>query len=232
MPNLSNTSELTLLYVEDDNELREQFVRILKPKFKEIYEASDGLQALEEYEQYSPDMMVVDINLPHIDGLEVIEKVRKHDKTTPIVILSAYSDQEKLLRAIKLGLSEYLIKPVPHKKLLTLLESMALINQTKIEEKNIIILHNGYFWKKKEKMLCYGDESIPLTKREIIFLELMVKQVDNIVAISSITNLIWEDEESQIAYSSLSHLLKRLKKKLPEELIDNIYGEGYRITSS
>ena len=81
-------------------------------------------------------------------------------------------------------------------------------------------------------MLCYGDEVIPLTKREIIFLELMVKQVDNIVAISSITNLIWENEESQIAYSSLSHLLKRLKKKLPEELIENIYGEGYRITSS
>jgi len=228
---MRNTSELTLLYVEDDNELREQFVRILKPKFKEIYEASDGLQALEQYEQYTPDMMLVDINLPKIDGLEVIERVRKHDKTTPIVILSAYSDQEKLLRAIKLGLSEYLIKPVPHKKLLALLDKMALMNKVAIEEKNIIVLKSDFFWKKKEKMLCYGDESIPLTKREIIFLELMVKQVDNIVAISSITNLIWENEESQVAYTSLSHLLKRLKKKLPEELVENIYGEGYRITS-
>jgi DNA-binding response OmpR family regulator len=228
---MNNTSELTLLYVEDDEELRKQFMRVLKPKFKEIYEASDGVHALEQYAQYSPDMMLVDINLPKVDGLEVIEKVRKHDKTTPIVILSAYSDQEKLLRAMTLGLSKYLIKPVPHKKLLSLLESMALINQTKMEEKNIIVLKNGYFWKKKEKILCYGDESIPLTKREIIFLEFMVKQVDEIVSFISIANLIWEDEESQIAYSSLSHLLKRLKKKFPEELIDNIYGEGYRITS-
>ena len=229
---MSNTAELTLLYVEDDNELREQFVRILKPKFKEIYEASNGLEALEKYELYTPDMMLVDINLPKIDGLEVIETVRKHDKTTPIVILSAYSDQEKLLRAIKMGLSEYLIKPVAHKKLLALLDNMALINKTAIEDKNVIVLKSAYFWKKKEKMLCYGDEVIPLTKREIIFLELMVKQVDNIVAISSITNLIWENEESQVAYTSLSHFLKRLKKKLPEELIENIYGEGYRITSS
>jgi len=228
---MSNTNELTLLYVEDDDQLRKQFARILKPNFKEIYEASDGLQALEKYEEHSPDMMIVDINLPHIDGLEVIERVRKHDKTTPVVILSAYSDQEKLLRAIKLGLSEYLIKPVPHKKLLALLDKLALMYKAAIEEKNVILLKSDYFWKKKEKMLCYGDEIISLTKREIIFLELMVKQIDTIVTIPTITNLIWENEESQTAYTSLSHLLKRLKKKLPEELIENIYGEGYRITS-
>ena len=228
---MRNTRELTLLYVEDDEELREQFMRILKPKFKKIYEASNGLEALEKYEQYSPNMMLVDINLPKIDGLEVIEKVRKYDKTTPIVILSAYSDQEKLLRAMPLGLSKYLIKPVPHKKLLTVLDNMALMYKTTIEEKNVIVLKSDYSWKKKEKVLCYADESVPLTKREIIFLEFMVKQVDSIVTFDSISNLIWEDEESATAYSSLSHLLKRLKKKLPEELIDNIYGEGYKITS-
>ena len=228
---MSDLRELTLLYVEDDTELREQFMRILKPEFKEVYEAPDGVQALEQYEQYSPDMMLVDINLPKIDGLEVIEKIRKFDLTTPVVILSAYSDQKKLLRAIRLGLSEYLIKPVPHKKLLTVLNDMAATYKIQLEDKNIIVFKSGYYWKKKEKILYYGDEIIPLTKREIIFLEFMVKQVDEIVTFFSIANLIWEDEESHIAYSSLSHLLKRLKKKLPEELIENIYGEGYRIPS-
>jgi len=229
---MSKLNELTLLYVEDDAELREQFVRILRPKFKEVYEASDGLQALKLYEQYTPKMMVVDINLPKLDGLEVIESVRKYDRTTPIVILSAYSDQGKLLRAMKLGLSEYLIKPVPHKKLLTVLDDMALNYQAEIEENNLIMLQNDYFWKKEERALCHGDDIIPLTKRERAFLGLMVKHVDIIVTFSSISNLMWENEESQIAYSSLSHLLKRLKKKLPDELIENIYGEGYRIASS
>ena len=229
---MSRLSELTLLYVEDDAELRAQFVRILKPKFKEVYEASDGIQALELYEQHTPKMMVVDINLPKLDGLEVIESIRKCDKTTPIIILSAYSDQEKLLRAIKLGLSEYLIKPVPHKKLLSVLDDMALNYQAEIEENNLIMLQNDYFWKKEERALFHGDEIIPLTKRERIFLGMMVNHVDTIVAFSSILNLMWENEESQVAYSSLSHLLKRLKKKLPDELIENIYGEGYRITSS
>jgi len=228
---MSKTNQLTLLYVEDDHALREQFIRILRPKFKEIYEAVDGVEALEKYEAYSPDMMLVDINVPKIDGLEVIDLVRKDDKNIPIVILSAYSDQKKLLSAIKLGLSEYLIKPVPHKKLLTVLEDMALNYELKEKERNVILLQNDYSWKKEEKTLCYLDEIIPLTKRERIFLEFIVRQVDKIVVFSSIANLMWENEESQVAYSSLSHLLKRLKKKLPEELIENIYGEGYRITS-
>ena len=224
-------SDLTLLYVEDDKELREQFVRILKPKFKEIFEASDGVEALEQYACHTPDIMLVDINLPKIDGLEVIERVRKNDKDTPIVIVSAYSDQKKLLKAITLGLSDYLIKPVPHKKLLALFENILVIKKENLEEKNVILLENDYFWRKKEKILCHGEEIIPLTKREIIFLELMVKKVNQIVTFITIANLIWEDEESQVAYSSLSHLLKRLKKKLPKELIENIYGEGYRIRS-
>ncbi len=229
---MSQTNELTLLYVEDDNELREQFIRILRPKFKEIYEASDGVEAIEKYEKHAPDMMLVDINIPKIDGLEVIELLRKSDKNIPIVILSAYSDQKKLLRAMTLGLSQYLVKPVPHKKLLALLEEMASLYEKKIkDEKNRLTLQNGYFWKKEERVLCYHDETIPLTKREKILLEFMMQQLNKVVTFDSITNLIWEDEEHSVAYSSLSHLLKRFRKKLPEELIENIYGEGYKVTS-
>ena len=228
---MPKTNELTLLYVEDDRELRAQFVRILKPKFKKVYEASNGLEALAKYEALSPDMMLVDINIPKVDGLEVIELIRKLNKDIAIVILSAYSDQKKLLSAIKLGLSEYLIKPVPHKKLMTVLDDMAFKYSNHCDNKNLIVLKNHYTWKIEEKSLYCHDKIISLTKREIIFLEFMVKQADTTVPFISISNLLWEDEESQVAYSSLSHLLKRLKKKLPEELIENIYGSGYRITS-
>ena len=225
------TNDLTLLYVEDDAALREQFVRVLKSRFKELYEAADGKQALELYKEYSPDMIIVDINLPYIDGLEVIEKIRKSDETTPVVIMSAYSDQEKLFKAVKLGLSDYLIKPVPLKKLFTVLDSMALKYKNKIDINNLIHLRNDYIWKKEEKELSFLDETISLTKRERMLLEFMMQQLNRVVIFESITELIWEDEEYSVAYSSLSHLLKRLRKKLPKELIENIYGEGYRITS-
>jgi len=228
---MSKLNTLTLLYVEDDLELREQFVRILRPKFKDIYEASDGRETLEKYKESSPDMMLVDINIPKIDGLEVVETIRKSNKAIPIVILSAYSDQKKLLKAITLGLSEYLIKPVPYKKLLALFEEMALSCEKKIDEKNIILLQNDYSWQKEEKILLHRNETISLTKRERILLEFMTQQLNRVITFDSITNLIWEDKAYDVAYSSLSHLLKRLKKKFPEELIENIYGEGYRIAS-
>jgi len=187
---MHNIRELTLLYVEDDEVLREQFMRVLNPRFKQTYEASDGAQALEKYEQYHPDMMLVDINLPIIDGLEVIERIRENDKDTPIIVLSAYSDQEKLLRAIKLGLADYLVKPVPHKKLLALLEETAFGYATRREKNNIILLRNNYSWKKEEKILSYSGETIPLTKREILLLDLLIERIDKITTPDIIKHLL------------------------------------------
>ncbi len=228
---MSKIHDLTLLYVEDDDDLREQFVRILKNKFRSIIEASNGIEALEMYRKHKPDMMLVDINIPKIDGLEVIKMIRVNDEEMPIAILSAYSDQDKLLTAIKCGLSDYLIKPVPYKKLLNLLNDM-VDKSIKCKHKNsVVLLQNGYIWNKAGRTLLYEKESIALTKRERIFLEYMVGQLDKVVTFDDIANLLWEEEESYVAYSSLSHLLKRLRKKLPEGLIENIYAEGYRIPS-
>jgi DNA-binding response OmpR family regulator len=224
-------NDLTLLYVEDDAALREQFMRVLTPRFKEVYEASDGAEALEMYAQYHPDIMLVDINLPIIDGLEVIERVRKSDKETAIVVLSAYSDQEKLFRAVTLGLSGYLIKPIPHKKLLSLFEDISLVYENQKNEKGLIRLQNAYLWKNEEKTLLHNEMRIPLTKREILLLDFLLERRNTIVHPEIIEALIWQGDAETDHTASLTHLIKRLRKKLPEALIENIYGEGYRILS-
>ena len=229
---MRQTDNLTLLYVEDDASLREQFERVLKLKFKTLYVAEDGAQALELYGQYHPDIMLVDINLPKIDGLEVVERIRQNDKKTAIIVLSAYSDQEKLLRAIRLGLSDYLVKPVPYKKLIAHLEEITSKFEDKKGEKRLTVLRNGYFWKKEEKILMYGGEMIALTKRERVLLDLLVKRLNTIVTQEIIIEWIWQNEDDKEHYGSLSHLIKRLRKKLPEELIENIYAEGYRVRAS
>ena len=224
------TSPFTLLYVEDDDTLREQFLRVLIPRFKHVYEAKDGLAALKIFEQYIPQMMIVDINLPKMNGLEVIERIRMKNNEICIVILSAYSDQEKLLKAIPLKLSQYLTKPVPHKKLLSVLDDMAFACQNSIDNKSSISLKNEYIWLVSEKQLFHNNEIIILTKREKILVEFMIENINNIVTFESIEYLIWGDKDDIDAYSSLSHLLKRLRKKLPKELLESIYGEGYRIS--
>lgn len=222
--------DLTLLYIEDDQALREKFVRFLKPKFNEVYEAVDGVQALEKYNVHHPDMIVVDINIPKFNGLEVIENIRKYDKKTPIIILSAYSDQDKLLRAIKLGLSDYLVKPVPRQKLLSYLEDMAS-KQYQDKHQGIIELKNGYIWKKEERTLFHNECDISLTKRERILLEYLIENLNKTVSFYIIEELIWQNETEGAVnkQASLGQILKRLRKKLPEELVENIYGEGYRV---
>ena len=227
---MHKTRNLTLLYVEDDDDLREQFLRVLTPRFKYVYEAKNGLEALEKFEQYTPQMMIVDINLPKMNGLEVIERIRMKNNEICIVILSAYSDQEKLLRAIPLKLSHYLTKPVPQKKLLSVLEDMASTCQKSTEKKVSIALKNEYMWLLDEKQLFHNNEMIVLTKREQLLLDSMITQINTIVTFESIEELIWGNEDNIDTYSSLSHLLKRLRKKLPEELLESIYGEGYRIS--
>ncbi|WP_309498038.1 response regulator [Sulfurovum sp.] len=225
-----NLKDLTLLYIEDDEALRKKFVNFLKPKFKEIFEAINGVEALEKYHTHRPDMMVVDINLPKLDGLEVIEHIRKHEKETPILVLSAYSDQEKLLKAIRLGLSDYLVKPIPRQKLLSFLEDMGS-KLYQVRHEGSIELRNGYVWKKEDRLLSHNEKNIPLAKRELIFLEYLIGNLNKIVTFYVIEELIWqgETEEEVDKQASLRQLLKRLRKKLPEELVENIYGEGYRI---
>lgn len=103
---------LTLLYVEDDETNRNIFTQSFKRKFIEVYSAYDGIDGFEQYEKYKPDLILTDINMPRLSGLGLIEKIREQNKDIPIVIYSAFSEQEKLLKAIELGVTQYLIKPI------------------------------------------------------------------------------------------------------------------------
>ncbi|BAF73316.1 response regulator transcription factor [Sulfurovum sp. NBC37-1] len=229
---MSKTKVLNLLYVEDDEALREQFLRVLKPAFNEVYEAADGVEAYEMYQTCKPDLMVVDINIPKMSGLELIEKIRKEDENTPIMILSAYSDREKLLKAVTLGLSQYMIKPVPYKELLTSLEKMAAGYEKKKSAENNLQLQGPYVWRQESQTLFYGNDMITLTKRERQFLTLLTDNLNHIVNKDEIIHSLWDYEVCEDPYNAFGHFLKRLRKKLPEALIENLYGEGYRISSS
>ena len=94
--------DLKILYAEDNEKIRESYALVLKRYFKEVIEACDGKEALELYRSHKPDIVLTDINMPELDGLELIRIIREDDKTTKIIVLSAYSDQEKLMKAISL----------------------------------------------------------------------------------------------------------------------------------
>jgi len=114
----------TLLYAEDDQESRENYAYILHTDFDTVYQAADGKEALRLYHEHSPDIVLLDINMPLLDGLGVAEAIRKENQTIPIVMLTGHSDRERLLKAVNLKLSAYLLKPVDIIHLLQTLKSL------------------------------------------------------------------------------------------------------------
>jgi len=119
--------EITLLYVEDSRAIREILSKRLEKKVKNIIVAMDGEEGYEKYIEHKPDLILTDVTMPKMSGIEMARKIKETNKDIPIIILSAHNDATYLLEAIELGISGYLLKPVDRDKMLEQLNSQAKI---------------------------------------------------------------------------------------------------------
>jgi YesN/AraC family two-component response regulator len=102
----------TLLYIEDDKEVLSNISKLLSNFFLKIFTASDGLDGYEIFQKNSIDIVLVDIELPSLSGIEVIKRIRKTHPTLPIVVISAYTKTDYLLESVELKLDKYIVKPL------------------------------------------------------------------------------------------------------------------------
>jgi len=117
--------DISILFVEDEELLRAIYERILDKFVSRLYVAENGKEGLELYEKYQPDLIITDIMMPVMDGLEMVEYIRRDDNNVRLVILSAYGEAEYFMDAIKIGVNSFLLKPVETKKLTSLVEELA-----------------------------------------------------------------------------------------------------------
>lgn len=115
---IKGLSDLTVLYVEDDAETREELVLVLQNWFKHFYVAQDGQEGLARYHQHRPDIVISDIQMPKMNGLSMSADIKHINPNQEIVILSAYNDVEYLFRALELGIKHYITKPISIERLL------------------------------------------------------------------------------------------------------------------
>lgn len=113
---LSQLKEITLLYVEDEAEVRTALSDILNGKLKNLLVAEDGQQALDIYNNNQIDIIVTDIRMPRMDGIALVKAIRENNKDIPIIITSAHSETEHFLELIELGVDQYIIKPINGRK--------------------------------------------------------------------------------------------------------------------
>ena len=218
-------SEYTLLYVEDEDFIRRIAVSYLRPYFAEIYEASDGVEALEIYKSSKIDMIMTDIEMPNMNGLTLCRKIRKSNKKIPIIITTAYTNTEYLLEAVTLNLVKYLVKPMEED---SMFEAIRLcFEQIETQNPNIINLSKEHKLDTFNHTLIRGDEVIKLTDSQYKFLDILLKNRGRIVSYSEIENFVWFDKI--MSSDALRSLVRDVRKLIGKEKIENISKCGYRI---
>ncbi len=124
--------DISILYVEDDDVTRETLVDFLKWSFDKVYAARDGKEGLEMFKQYNADIVITDIRMPVMDGLEMTSELRKINPMTPVIVVTAFSEIGYVMRAMELEVDGYIQKPILHANLIKTIYRLA---QCKIADK-------------------------------------------------------------------------------------------------
>lgn len=222
---------ITLLYIEDDQDIQAIYLDFIKTYVQTLHLANDGEEGYEAYLVYKPDIILLDINMPKLDGLSLAKKIRKHDKKVKIIITTSYAEQETLLQAIELYLVKYILKPINFDELKNALEKA--IEEYREEEDDskgeIFSLDPNTLWYKESEKLYSHNCEVRLTKNERRLLSLFSTNKDKVFTFFEIFNHIsYDNYEKEYDANQVRALVKLLRKKVPKESILNVYGEGYR----
>ena len=221
----------TLLYIEDDLDIQSIYITQLEELIDTIICAEDGQKGYESYLRHKPDIILLDIHMPKLDGISLAKKIREVDNKVKIIITSSYADQDKLLAAIELSLVKYILKPIDPKILQeTILKAKKEIElEQKKEEQKLFLLDEDMIWNATDKKLFLSKEEIKLTKNERRLLTLISTSPNKVYTFFEIFDyLSMDDFYKEYDANQIRALVKLLRKKIPKNSIVNVYGEGYR----
>lgn len=215
----------TLLYVEDEILIRKHAVEYLNRYCHKVLEAKDGLEGLEVYNTHKPDLIISDINMPKLNGLDFAAKIRERDKTTPIIIATAHTETEYLLKAVELQLIKYIVKPITSVKLE---EALSLVCETlNTGYTHCIALNPHTSYDILNKTLLIHKQIVSLTHNELLFFDFLVQNSQRAITYEEIESLIWTYEG--MSMDALRSLVRGLRKKFQGDFVENISRVGYRL---
>lgn len=221
---MSDLSKLTILYVEDEDDLRVALESAIGDEFGKFITARDGEDGLKKFKKYKPDIVVTDIMMPILDGLAMTKAIKHISKQAPVIILSAFSEKERLLEAIDVGVDKYLIKPIDPEQLL---KAIKHLSQELLSHNDIIELGFGYQFDKSRRVLVKEGQTIFLTKKELLFISVLVKNLGVFVLHEDIKKSVWTNKK--VTDSAIRTFIKRVREKTDKDFIKNIPGLGYKI---
>jgi len=215
---------MKVLLVEDDIQLNTTITNFLKSINYDVTPLMDGEVAIDTIDNTDFNLFIIDINIPNINGLDIVKYIRQKDTTTPIIMITASMELDNFKTAFKNGCNEYIKKPFFLEELEMRINN--LLNSE--DENNIIQISPNIAYDIEYEELKIDNETVHLRKKERRLLSILLQNINHTVKIDTIQNYVWENEIRE-SYP-LRQLINELRKKFNngEKFIFSDIGIGYR----
>lgn len=215
---------MKILLLEDEVMLNESICEYLEAQGHTIETFFDGQKAYDSVVSSSYDLLILDINVPTIDGLSILEKIHAQKVHIPTIYISALVDIEDISRAYDLGCYDYLKKPFHLKELALRLDRIQLASQT---PRVHLRLSKNYSYDQEHSQLLFKQEVQVLTKRQAQIIDILARNRGMVVDFEQFSIYVWD--EQVVDNATIRAEVNRLKKFLQEDIIINVRGMGYMI---
>jgi DNA-binding response OmpR family regulator len=204
---------IKILLVEDDPDILDLTAYVLRRERFVVTEASDGAQALRRWKADRPDLVIMDLGLPSLDGFELLRRIREEDQT-PILVITGRKDAHDVLRCFNLGTDDFVPKPFEHRELIARVRAILRRVQTaQSEAPEPSVKVDGLTLDPVGYEVSWRDECVRLTPTEFRILYLLVTNAGHVVPASRIYTYVWGSDgaDANALRSHMSHLRRKLE---------------------
>jgi two-component system, OmpR family, response regulator len=221
---------MRLLLIEDDAEAAKYLARGLSESGYEVEVAADGRSGLERALAGGHELIIADRNLPHIDGLSIVQALRKEGRAVPVLVLSALGSVDDRIEGLRAGGDDYLTKPFAFEELLARIEALlrrgqgaAVVTRLKVGDLELDLL---------TRTVTRDGKRIDLTAKEFQLLEYLMRRQGQVVTRSMLLEGVWDlhfDPQTNIIDVHMSRLRAAVDRDFPRPLIHTVRGAGYEL---
>lgn len=218
---------MRILVVDDEPAVRDAVQRALKLESYQVETASDGAEALKSLTVSSPDLMILDLLMPRIDGLEVCRRLRAAGDSTPVLMLTARDSVANRVEGLDAGADDYLVKPFALDELLARVR--ALLRRSSPEGQEML-RYSDLSMDSVSREVKRGNRPIELTRTEFLLLELFLNNPRRVLTREVILDRVWGFDfgpESNSLEVYIGYLRKKMEAEGESRLIHTIRGVGY-----
>ena len=221
---------MKILIIEDDNLASDYLAKALREKGHIVDQVADGMQGLVQASSEPYDVLIVDRMLPTLDGLSMIETLRKAGKDMPVMIVSALGDVDERVRGLRSGGDDYLVKPFALSELLARLDNLTRRRSSTAPQTTLVVgdLEMNLLTRSVKR----AGQAIQLQAREFKLLEYLMRHAGQVVTRTMLLESVWDyhfDPQTNVIDVHISRLRRKIDKGFDRPLIHTVRGAGYSL---